>query len=116
MTRPKKAKTTIKKTAPVSEAKKTLAAKTEEIKEKVAKKVTKKTANDVSEASKVSIVLQYGDKNVTYDDLVQNAKNKFQYDMNGNADAVKEISLYVKPEENKVYFVFDNDIEGVYDL
>lgn len=98
--------------------------KAEEIKETITKKVseakhTKKASpakkSEESDA-KVSIVLQYGDKNVAYDDLVQNAKNKFQYDMNGNAEAVKEISLYVKPEENKVYFVMDNDVSGDYDL
>ena len=99
----------------VAETKKSLTAKTEKFKETVMKKAISAKKN-TEKATTVNIVLQYGDKNITYDDLIQNAKNKFQYDMGGNADSVKEISLYVKPEENKVYFVMDNAIEGAYDL
>ena len=88
----------------------------------VAKKApAKKAAAPKKEAApkaevKTNIVLQYGDRAVSYADLVQNAKNKFQYDMGGDAEAVKKINLYVKPEENKVYFVMDNKVQGSYDL
>lgn len=110
-------KTETKKKATVAEATKALAAKTEKLVDTVTKKVSADKATTKKDASsyKVSVVLQYAGKDVAYDELVQNAKNKFQYDMGGNVDAIKEISLYVKPEENKVYFVIDGT-EGDYDL
>jgi hypothetical protein len=72
--------------------------------------VEKKAASD-----KANIVLQYAGKDYSYDELVQNAKNKFQYDMGGKVEEIKEISLYVKPDENKVYFVIDGT-EGEYSM
>ena len=81
-----------------------------------AKKPAAKKATAAKEEVKTNIVLQYGDKAVSYAELITNAKNKFQYDMGGDAEAVKKINLYVKPEENKVYFVMDNKVQGSYDL
>ena len=109
-------KTDTKKKGTVAEATKTLAATTEKIKDAVTKTVTaamtveKKAASD-----KANIVLQYAGKDYSYDELVQNAKNKFQYDMGGKVEEIKEISLYVKPDENKVYFVIDGT-EGEYSM
>ena len=111
-------------------AKKPAAAKKAEPKKATVKKETKPAAKKATAAKKpatkkaaapkedvkTNIVLQYGDRAVSYADLVQNAKNKFQYDMGGDAEAVKKINLYVKPEENKVYFVMDNKVQGSYDL
>ena len=65
---------------------------------------------------KTNIVLQYGDKNVTYDTIVTNAKNNFQYEMGGNVDAMKKLSVYVKPEENAAYYVVDDKVQGRIDL
>ena len=67
-------------------------------------------------ALKSTVMLQYADKDISYDELIQNAKNKFQYDMGGDVAAIKEINLYVKPDEDKVYFVINGDIDGDYDL
>lgn len=36
--------------------------------------------------------------------------------MGGDINAIKEINLYVKPDESKVYFVINGNIEGDYDL
>ena len=85
---------------------------------KLAEAVTKKAAAPKKETAsevKTSVVLQYAGKDLSYDELVQNAKNVFQYDMAGDPAKAKEISLFVKPEENKVYFVIDGT-EGSYDL
>ena len=46
----------------------------------------------------VTIELQYGGRSVPYDELVQRARNA----ADGRAGS---ISLYVKPEEGKAYFV-----------
>ena len=110
-------KTDTKKKIAVAEATKTLAAKAEKIMDTATKKVAgaKIVEKEDPSTEKASIVLQFAGKDYSYDELVQNAKNKFQYDMGGDVEAMKEISLYVKPEDNKVYFVIDGT-EGDYDL
>ena len=73
-------KTDTKKKVAVAEATKTLAATTEKIKDAVTKTVTAAMTAEKKEASeKARIVLQYAGKDYSYDELVQNAKNKFQY-------------------------------------
>ena len=90
---------------------------------KIADAVTKKAETAKETAAKAvsateiqaNVVLQYADKDLSYETLVQNAKNVYQYDMGGDPESVKNIELFVKPEENKVYFVIDGK-EGNYDL
>ena len=62
-----------------------------------------------------SVVINSAGKDVSYDELILNAKNVYQYDMGGDPAKAKEISLFVKPEESKVYFVIDGT-EGNYDF
>ena len=79
----------------------------------VAKKVAPTKKATAKEAdTKTNIVLQYADKEVTYSTLVDNAKNVFIYDMGGKEADIKTLDLYVKPEENKVYFVVNGEING----
>nr|WP_297708294.1 DUF6465 family protein [uncultured Butyrivibrio sp.] len=89
----------------------TVAKKAEEAKSKKASAKKAEATTDV----KANVVLQYADKDLSYDELVQNAKNVLKYDMNGDPETVKKIDLFVKPEDNKVYFVMDG-VEGSYDL
>ncbi len=76
----------------------------------------KKVVKAESAAEKVNIVLQYADKNVTFDTLVENAQNVYQYDMGKKLSDVKKLDLYVKPEENTVYFVVNDKELGNYGL
>ena len=96
------------------EPKKAATKKTAEKKETAtAKKATaKKAPAEKKEETKATIVLQYADKDVTYDTLVENAKNVYQYDMGGKVEDIKTLDLYVKPEESKVYFVVNGEING----
>lgn len=94
------------------------ASKAVTVAKKLAETITKKTAETKKEAApkaNAHVVLQFAGKDIAYEELVQNAKNVYQYDMAGNPESIKEISLFVKPEENKVYFVIDGK-EGSYDL
>ena len=63
-------------------------------------------------AAKVStkIELQFGDKAITEDQLVSQAKKAF-----GRKD-IKNLDIYVKPEEGKAYYVVNNDVTGSFDL
>ena len=121
-----------KKAAPAKKAEPKKAAEKTEAKKPAAKKATttKKAApakkataakkpaakKAVTAEVKTNIVLQYGDKNVTYDTIVTNAKNNFKYDMGGDVDSIKKLSVYVKPEENAAYYVVDDKVQGRIDL
>jgi hypothetical protein len=105
---PKAAK---KEAAPKKEAvKKAAAPKKEAAPKKTAAKkeaAPKKAAAEV----KTNIVLQYGDKSVTYDTIIQNAKGNYQYDM-GGIEEIKKLSVYVKPEEDAAYYVVNDKVQG----
>lgn len=126
----KKAAKTVKKKEVVIEnadAKEAVEVKKSEAEKPAAEKkskATKKTATEKKTATakksaaasvETNIELQFGEKSISYAALLQDAKNKFQYDMGGDADKIKSIELYVKPEDNKVYFVIDG-IEGDFDI
>ena len=63
-------------------------------------------------AAKVTtkIELQYGDKQVTEDQLVSLAKKAY-----GKKD-IKSLNIYVKPEEGKAYYVVNGEVNGSFDL
>ena len=63
-------------------------------------------------AAKVNakIELQFGDKAINEEQLVSMAKKAY-----GKKD-VKNLDIYVKPEENKAYYVVNNDVTGNFDL
>lgn len=63
-------------------------------------------------AAKVTtkIELQYGDKQITEDQLVSLAKKAY-----GKKD-IKSLDIYVKPEESKAYYVVNGDVNGCFDL
>lgn len=63
-------------------------------------------------ASKVStkIELQFGDKAYTEDQIVSMAKKAY-----GGKD-IKSLDIYVKPEENKAYYVVNGETTGSVEL
>ncbi|WP_197025092.1 DUF6465 family protein [Butyrivibrio proteoclasticus] len=103
-----------KKTETKPAAKKPATKKATTAKKPAAKKAPAKKAAPA--ALKANIVLQYADKNVTYDTLVENAENVWQYDMGKKVSDIKKLNLYVKPEENTVYFVVNDKEHNQYGL
>jgi hypothetical protein len=65
---------------------------------------------------KTNIVLQYGSESTTREELVQKAKDAYLNATGKKASDIKSLDLYVKPEENKVYYVVNNSETGDYDL
>ena len=92
-------KTAEKKTATKAAAKKAPAKKTATKKAAPAKKTTttKKAA-----AAKVEVFVEFGGVQVSIDEVVQNVKKT-------NGKAAKELTVYIKPEESKAYFVADGE-------
>ncbi|KAI4449246.1 hypothetical protein C823_003775 [Eubacterium plexicaudatum ASF492] len=60
------------------------------------------------------MLLQFGENEVSIaaisDKVKQNYKNS------GNTAELKDIKIYIKPEDNKAYYVVNGDIEGSVDL
>ncbi len=96
-------KTTAKKAATAT---KTAAAKT--TKAAAAKKPAAK--KPAAKKATVTAVLQYAGKEVSYDELVAKARGAW------NGEAIQELALYVKPEEEKVYMVVNGQEAGSFDL
>mgnify|MGYP001622925026 CR=1 FL=1 len=102
-------KTTAKKTAP----KKTAAKKTTVAKKTTAKKTTtvKKTAAEKAEI-KTEIFLQFSGKEYTQDEILQKVKDIWTYDLNNNVDDIKDVQIYLKPEESAAYYVVNGNTTG----
>ena len=102
--------------APKAEAAKKPAAKKPAAKKATAKKpAAKKTAAKKADL-KAKVVLQFSDgREYTEADLITNAKNVWKYDLGKKTADLTKVELYVKPEDNKVYYVM-NDVEGDFNL
>ncbi len=93
-------KTTAKKTAAKAEpvAEKKAPAKKAPAKKAAPKKVAPKKPAD----TKVSFFVEFGGVQVSVDEVVNNIKTTLGKD-------AKEISVYLKPDESKAYFVADGE-------
>lgn len=92
-------KTTAKKTA----AKKTTTKKTTA--------AAKKAAADKAEV-RTEIFLQFAGKEYTQDEILQKVKDIWTYDLNNNVDDIKDVQLYLKPEESAAYYVVNGNTTG----
>ena len=61
----------------------------------------------------VNVVLQYDGKSVDVEDVLKAAKNNWKKDHKGD---VKELQLYLKPEESKAYYVINGQEAGAVDM
>ena len=96
-------KTTAKRTtAKKAPAKKTAAAK----KTTAAKTTTRKAA------VKETLHVQFAGKSYTTEDLVKIAKDVWKYDLKQKVGDFKTVELYVKPEEQVVYYVINGEVSG----
>ncbi|MBQ9141092.1 MAG: DNA-binding protein [Lachnospiraceae bacterium] len=104
-----------------TKAVKTVAAEAEVVKEEVAapveeKKAPAKKAAEKAPAKKATaakkemkyeVTVQYAGKSYTQDDLMKIAKDVWRFDLKQKAADLVSVELYVKPEENMVYYVFN---------
>ena len=100
----------VEKKATAKKATKAKAEKTE--KEVVEKKTTKRTTK---KAVKTTFVVQAAGKEVSMEDAI--AKVKEAWVAEGNKEAeLKEIAVYVKPEDKAIYYVVNGDVTGKVEL
>ena len=93
----------------------------EEVKKTTAKVVAKaapaakaEKKAPVKKTAKVeeTVNFQFSGKSYTPDDLMKIFRDVWKYDMNGREEDIRNVELYVKPEENTTYFVVNGSITG----
>ena len=82
-----------------------------------AKKATEtKAAAPKKTAVKTNVVIEVADRKYSSADIEKIAKDVWVYDLGKKAADLKSVDLYVKPEENKVYYVMNGDVTGDFDI
>ena len=114
-------KTTTKKAASTTKkatATKKTTTKATTTKKAATKKTTAKKTTTRKAAAKpnVMIEIQYSYKHISNEELVQKSLDNYQYDLKGDPKKVKKLSIYVKPQEDKAYYVVDDKISGDIDI
>lgn len=111
------------KAEPVKEAEK---AEVKEAVKAVAKPVAQKPVADKKPAAKKATVkkpakkaefkselhVQFEGKSYSQEDLLKIAKDVWKYDLKQKARELSSVELYVKPEENMVYYVMNKEFTG----
>ncbi len=103
-------------------AKKTAARATKEAPVEEVPKATKaaaKKAEPKAAAKKaVESVLhvQYAGRSYSQEDLLKIAKDVWKYDLKRKVGELESVEMYVKPEENKVYYVMNGEVSGCFDI
>lgn len=113
---------------PAAEEKKATAAKTTATKKTTAKKTTavkkapaKKTATAKKATAKkaeikTEMYLQFSGKEYSQEEILQKVKDIWTYDLHQNVDDIKDVRLYLKPEESAAYYVVNGVESGKVDL
>ena len=113
----------VKTTAPKTEEKKAEIKKDEvvaaptKVEEKAKKAAPEKVAPEKkAPAKKVevksSLYVQFAGKSYAQEDFMKMAKDVWKYDLKQKASALESVDLYVKPEENMVYYVMNKEFTG----
>lgn len=64
---------------------------------------------------KSNIILEFQGSQIPVKDIIDMAKKSWKNSGNKISD-LKDMRLYVKPEENAVYYVFNDSVDGKLDL
>ena len=76
-----------------------------------AKRCAAAEASESKGAAKISIFYQFAQHQVEQQDIIARIKNQWKAQGNLMKD-LKDLVVYLKTEENKSYFVINNDIKG----
>lgn len=78
-----------------------------------AKKTVKKVAEKAEAAKKEVVFVEFGEKQIDVDTIIANAKADFKAN---NKGVVRNIKVYVKPEDNAAYYVVNGKVDGKVEL
>lgn len=97
-------------------AKKTAAKKTTTRKTTAAKKTTTKTAAKTTVAKKAEpvteVYVQYWGKEIHTSEVADRIKKIWTEDMGKKASELKDLKIYIKPEDNGAHYVINGDVTG----
>ena len=97
-------------------AKKTAAKKTTTRKTTAAKKTTTKTAAKTTAAKKAEpvteVYVQYWGKEIHTSEVADMIKKIWREDMGKKASELKDLKIYIKPEDNGAHYVINGDVTG----
>ncbi len=80
-----------------------------------AEKVAKATKKAIEPATS-SVYVQYMGKEIVCKDVLAAIKNIWTKDMGNKESDLKDIKVYIKPEDNGAYYVLNGDITGFISL
>ena len=97
-------------------AKKTAAKKTTTRKTTAAKKTTTRTAAKTTAAKKAEpvteVYVQYWGKEIHTSEVADRIKKIWTEDMGKKASELKDLKIYIKPEDNCAHYVINGDVTG----
>ena len=105
----------------VKKAAKMVAAKAEDTAEKAVKtvkKAAKKTAAKTTKKAdlKTEFFLQFSGKEYTEKEILKKVKDVWTKDLKNKVGDMKDVKIYLKPEESAAYYVVNGDTTGKIDL
>lgn len=65
---------------------------------------------------KVGLHVQFSGKSYSQEELVKIAQDVWKYDLKQKVRSLASIELYVKPEENLVYYVMNQEFTGSFSI
>lgn len=103
----------VKKTTEKTTVRKTTAAKkTTEKKPAVKKTPVKRTAAKKTAAVNTEVYVQFWGKEVYTKDIVESVKKIWTDEMGKKESDLKDLKVYIKPEDNGAHYVINGDITG----
>ena len=104
---------TVKKTTEKTTARKTAAAKKTAEKSASAKKpAVKRTAAKKTASVNAEVYVQFWGKEVYAKDIVESVKKIWTDEMGKKESELKDLKVYIKPEDNGAHYVINGDITG----
>lgn len=105
----------------VKKAAKKVAAKAEDTAEKAVKtvkKAAKKTATKTTKKAelKTEFFLQFSGKEYTEKEILKKVKDVWTKDLKNKVGDMKDVKIYLKPEESAAYYVVNGNTTGKIDL
>ena len=91
--------------------KKTAVRKTRTTK-KTAEKKTATTRRTTKKEASAEIYVQFLGREIYAKDVLENVKKIWTDEMGKKAGDLKDVKIYIKPEENKAYYVINGDVTG----
>ena len=106
----------------VTETVKEAAKKVEEVTadtKKAVKSTAAKTATKTAAKKAVvkeTVYLQYMGKEINKEDIMKNVKEVWTKELKNKVGDMKSVTLYLKPEENKAYYVINGEFDGSFGI